>query len=296
MEELARTEPQRALELALSMADWRLRDLLRNAAVRGWAEVAPDAAADWALTVNSDHRREVVEALMQGAARQPDEAVRVGLRICAADEERAGDYGQYTVAALADRGAFDAALRFGLGIGTDKYPFLAKAAAFQWARYQPSEALAALDKLEDPATRGLARSEAIAGWAWADAKGLVDYAATLPKDEQAAILAEALPRWVEKDPLAAAEWINGAGSSADSDAGVAALANLQSLVTQKPDVAMELAGSISNPNERQQTLRAVFRQWAERDPAAARQFAASAATAEHRELLNNELQDLFPEG
>ena len=135
------------------------------------AGVAPDEAADWALATRTDERRGVVEAVMQGAARNPPEAVRVALRLCASDPERGGDYGHYTIGALVDRGAFDSALKFGLEVGPNKYPFLLKSASFQWARNQPAAALAALETIPDPIMRGLASGEAHAGWAWADAKG-----------------------------------------------------------------------------------------------------------------------------
>lgn len=295
LEALAQTDPQRALALARSVADWRLRDLLRAAALRGWAEVAPEEAADWALASRTDERRSVVEAVMQGAARNPPAAVRAALRLCATDPERAGDYGHYTIDALADRGAFDSALAFGLEIGADKYPFLLKSALFQWGRNQPATALAALDTIADPIARGLARGEALAGWAWADAKGLSEYALTLPPGgDRAQILAEALPRWVEKDPLAASDWLNRFGQNPDADAGVAALANLQSIITQQPTLAMELARGISSPAERNHTRRAVFRQWAQHDRGAAQRFLAATTDTDERAVLQAEINDLFP--
>ena len=296
IEELAKTDPHRALALAQSMTDWRLRDLLRDAAVRGWAEVKPDDAGEWALGSRTDERRTIVEALMQGAARNPTAALRVALHLCAVDTERAGDYGHYTIGALVDNGAFDAAMRFGLEVGTDKYPFLLKSALFQWGRNQPDAAMAALENIPDPILRSQARSEAIAGWSWADAKGLTDYAMTLPPGaDRAQILGLSLPRWIEKDPAAATEWINRFESGADFDAGISAMANMQSLITKQPAVAMNLAGGITDPAERAHTMRAVFRQWAEKDLAAAQQFAAAASSPQVRDLLKDELKDLHPD-
>ncbi len=296
IEELAKTDPKRALALAQSVADWRLRDLLRNAAVRGWAEVKPDEAGEWALTTRTDDRRSVVEALMQGAARNPGAAVRVALHLCAVDTERAGDYGHYTIGALVDSGAFEAATRFGLEVGPEKYPFLLKSAFFQWGRNQPEAAMAALDNVSDPILRSQARGEAIAGWAWADAKSVAAFALTLPAgEERSQVLSLALPRWVEKDPTAASEWINQAQNPAEMDAGVAAMANLQSIITKQPSLAMTLAGGISNPADRAHTMRAVFRQWAQNDLSAAQQYIAATGRAEDRALLTDELKDLFPD-
>jgi hypothetical protein len=296
LEELARSNPDRALELARTMDDWRLRDLFRNAAVRGWASVKPQAAADWALTVRTEDRRSVVEALMQGAAAKPAEAVETALRLCEADTSRAGDYGHYTIAALADAGQFQQAVTFGNEVGREKYPFLLKSAFFQWSRNQPTEAIEALDKIQDPVAHSQAESEVISGWSWADAKGLAAYALALPAGGlRTQALDEALPHWIEKDPIAASEWItqNDSGT-AEFDAGISAIANLQSLVTEKPTSAMALAGNISDPAKREHTLRAVFRQWATNDPSSARHFIDSTANAADRAALENELKDMTP--
>jgi len=296
IEDIARTDPQRALALAQAVEDWRLRSLLRNAAVRGWAQTAPDAAADWALTARENERREVVEALLQGAAHNPDEAVRVARRLCESDPALSTDYGQYTVAALADQGAFDAAVRFSTEIGVARQPFLLKSAFFQWARNQPERALDELEKLSDPIARNLARGEAIAGWAWADARAVAEHAMQLPAGaDRRQMLAEALPLWVERDPHGAAEWIAQADRPADVDAGVEAMANLQSLITQQPTLALELAASISDPARRRETQRNVFRQWAQNDRAAAQRFAASAPNPQDRATFAGEIQDLWPD-
>lgn len=296
--ELAKTNPEQALALARAVDDWRLRDILRDAALRGWASVDANASGDWALTVAEDHRRAAVEAVMQGAATNPAAAVRVALRLCATDPERGGDYGHYTIAALVEAGAFENAIRFGQEIGPDKYPFLVKSAFFQWARNEPSQALAALDNITDPIIRSKAYGEVIGGWAWSDPKGLASYALTLPIGSgRAEAIAEALPRWVEKDPNAAMDWMRQHDSGREFDSGVAAIANLQSIITQQPATAMAMAGDlISDPATRTQTMRNVFRQWAENDPAAARKFLEKTPDGPDRTTLLNELRDLLPDG
>ena len=297
LEAFARTDPQRALELAQAEGNWRLRAILRAAALRGWASVAPDAAGDWALTVRAEERREAVAAVLAGAANNPDEAVRVALRLCTADPEPAGDYGHAAVDSLADAGAFEAAVKFGAEIGADKFPFLLKSAFFQWAQHQPDRALAALAKITDPSLHDQAFGQVAFGWAKADARALATYALTLPPGEKRTrAFAEALPHWVEKDPVAAAEWIQQFDMGKDFDAGVASVANLQSLITGQPTVAMRLAGDITDPAARAHTMRTVFRRWATNDPAAARRFIESTTSPQDRATLLAELKDMSPEG
>lgn len=295
LEALARTDPQHALELAQSEGNWRLRAILRTAALRGWASVAPDAAGDWALTVRPEERRAAVAAVLGGAVNNPDGAVRVALRLCADDPEPAGDYGHAAVESLADAGAFEAAVKFGTEAGADKFPFLLKSAFFQWAQHQPEQALAALGKIADPSLRNQAFGQVAFGWAKADAQALATYALTLPPGEnRTRALAEALPHWVEKDPVAAAEWIQQFDLGKDFDAGVASVANLQSLITGRPTVAMTLAADITDPAARAHTMRTVFRQWATNDPAAARRFIEGTTNPQDRATLLAELKDMSP--
>jgi hypothetical protein len=294
IEELAHTDHERALALAAANDNWRIRDILRSAALRGWASTAPDAAGDFALTMRIEDRRAAVAAVLQGTSASPEETVRLALRLCEADPAPAGDYGHAAIAALVDSGAFAEAVKFGEQIGTEKFPYLWKSAFFQWSRNQPAEALAACKEIEDPALRARARGEVVSGWAWADPKGLAESALKLPDEDRKEALTEALPLWMEREPEAAINWLNSHDRGPGYDAGLAAAANLQNFVVNQPDTAMNLAGDISDNALRTQTLRAVFRQWALADLAAARSFAANRKGAADRALLEAEIEDLVP--
>jgi hypothetical protein len=296
LEELARTDPQRALSLSQNQPDWRLRDILRDASLRGWASVAPDAAANWALAVRIEDRRAVVGAVFQGAVTDPDATVRLALRICAVDTEPAGDYGHAAISALVDTGAFAQAADFGYAMGSEKYAFLFKSAFFEWARQRPTEALAAAEKITDPQLAAQARSQAITGWSWADAAGLANHAIKLPPGpERSQALAEALPLWLERHPEEAATWIQENDTGAEFDSGLAALANQQSFLKSSPAAALTLAADISDPIRRTETMRSVFQQWAARDPLAARAYINRSASAADRVTLSAVLTDVFPD-
>lgn len=298
IELLAKTDPVQALALAKSESNWRLQGILRHAALRGWATVAPDAAADWALTVRLEDRRDAVAAVLSGSANNPPEAVRVALRLCANDPSLAGDFGHAAIEALVQKGDFESAAKFGTEVGSEKYPFLLQSAFFQWAKNQPAQAMAALDKIPDPVQRSQAYGEVLAGWAKADAKSLAEYALNQPAGEARNLtLSQALPHWVEKDPTAAMDWMKQHDSGPDFDAGISALAHRQTLITQQPATAMTMAGNlISDPAIRTQTMRNVFRQWAETDPAAARRYLDQTPEGPDRKTLLNELRDLSPDG
>lgn len=298
LEELARADPQRALSLAQNQPDWRLRDILRDASLRGWAAASPDAAGDWALGVRIEERRAVVAAVFQGAAAEdPAAAASLALRLCAADPYPAGDYGHAAIAALVDAGAFAQAADFGAAMGAQNHDYLFKSAYFEWARQRPAEALAAAGKITDPRLAAQARAQAITGWSWADAAGLAAHALTLPPGpERSQALAESLPLWLERHPEQAAAWIQANDTGAEFDAGLAALANQQSFLKSSPDAALTLAADIADPAKRTEAQRSVFGQWAARDPKAARAYLDRSANTADRAALAAVFADVHPDG
>jgi hypothetical protein len=295
IEELARTDHDRALTLAANDDNWRLREIFRDAALRGWASTAPDAAGDYALALRAEDRRAAVAAVLQGTSNDPNETVRLALRLSQADPGPAGDYGHAAIATLVDNGHFADAVKFSREAGTETHPYLLKSAFFQWARNQPDEAFAACAQIEDQTLQSRARDEVISGWAWADPKALADYALKASSaDARKAALNEALPLWMEREPEVAINWINAQSSGPEFDAGVAAAANLQAFIVNQPDTAMNIAARVSDSKLRTQTLRSVFRQWALADPVAAQAYANARESAVDRELLAAEFNDLAP--
>lgn len=288
VEELARTDPQRALRVASSEPNWALADALRDAAMRGWGSVAPDAAVDWALGNRLDIRMHCVSAALAGAAAaNPPEAVRVALRACQSDPEPAADYGHALITALVEKSdAFAEATRFAAAVGTDRQQHLLDSAYYQWARHQPDQALAALASLADPKLRASAYEGLLSGWAAADAQKLADLALQLPPGEaRARALAVALPRWVEKDPATAAEWLGRFDPSPDLDAGIASVSTQPAFIAGTPATAMDLSDNILDRAQRLATKHEIITQWAGRDLPAARRFAEAVKKPDERDMM-----------
>ncbi len=273
LEELAVRDPQRAMSLALSEGNIRLRQSLRHAVLRGWASAAPDAAAAWALALPDGERQISLEAVFSGAARHPEDALRLGQRLCAQDPESAGDYGQFLITALTEAGAYESAARFAATDASAHHSAWLNAAFFQWATHQPQQALSAFGAISDPAARNSAFQGMVLGWAMANPATLATYAMQMaPGEDRAQALGQALPQWVGRDTVLASEWINQLEPSPDLDAGVAAVATLPNLVSKCPEIAVGWAESIAEPVLRANTLRAVAQQWARQDAEALRQF------------------------
>ncbi len=293
LEELARTDPQRALAIADTENNWLARDALREAALRGWASVAPDDAADWAMRQPVlGERMKCVAAVLAGAVAQPAEALRVGLRLCAADPEPAGAYGHALLNALVERaGDFETALRFATAATmVDRRPFLLDSAFYQWARHDPDRAFERLASITDPVVRESALKGLIEGRSDFDPHHFADFAQKLPAGgDRTQALAIALPRWAGKDPQTALQWINRADPDPDFDPGIAALATSSALIAAQPEIALELTDGICDSTQRTLVKSRVFFEWALRDPVAARRYAES---VEHPETRATLLQDL----
>jgi hypothetical protein len=277
LEELAGHDPNRAMALALAEGNFRLRESLRNAVLKGWAESSLADAANWALALPEADRRSALEPVFAGAARDPDAAAELGARLCAQNPAMAGEYGQLLVAALTDAGAYGTAAKFAETDTSDNRATWLNASFYQWAAHQPEEALAAMQDIVDGQERSSAFQGLVSGWAESNPAGLATYAMHLPAGgDRDQALGEALPGWVARDPLAASQWmVSNFVPSADFDRGVASVAALPNLVGQQPEIAVGWAENITDPVLRSSTLRSVAQQWAGRDEGAARIFIAS---------------------
>ena len=298
LEELARTDPRRALALAEAEANWLARDQLREAALRGWASVEPEAAADWAMAQPVlGERMKCVSAVLAGAVAQPAEALRVGLRLCAADPEPAGTYGHMLINALVERaGDFETAMRFATSATmVDRQSFLLDSAFYQWAQHDPDRAFVQLASIADPAIRESALKGLVEGRSDFDPQRFADFAQKLPAGaDRTQALSISLQRWAGKDPEAALQWINRADPDPDFDPGLAALATSSTLIAAQPEIALELTDSICDSTKRILTKSRVFFEWALRDRDAARRYAESVEHPETRATLLQDLQSLPP--
>lgn len=273
--ELAVTQPEAALSLALAAPSARQREMATQAVLRGWAATDADAAGDWVLAnLPLAQRRAAVEALLQGAIAQPEAAIRVAHELCTVDVAWRAEHGQSLLKALGAAGLFGQASAFAAdGADAERGQWLFTTYE-QWAQYDPTAALAVAAELPDPAATEQARQAVFIGWARSDPASLVTYATSLPEgDLRTTALREALPQWVYLEPSAASEWMNARPPGPELDAGAVAVATNPAILTESPATAATWAESIADPQLRAETLHEVLLQWNAFDPAAARAYA-----------------------
>ena len=273
LEELGASDHLRAFALAASEPNWRLSALLRDAALRGWATVAPDEAASYALRLPIHERREAIAAVFQGAANQPELATALAAGICSQDPILAEDYGRALIEALSSVGAFEALARFSLADTTGHSADWLNATFYQWAERQPVAAQRALDALPTPAARQAAFQGLALGWSLANPRELAAFASSLPPGEQRSLaMQQALAPWMLRDPDAVASWVNRFDPGPEFDLSAATISTSPKFAQQQPAAALGWAQSILEPTLRESTLTTLARQWATRDRTTARQL------------------------
>ena len=170
------------------------------------------------------------------------------------------------------------ALRQQLDAAANRPPVeLAGTIGRQWAQTDPAGAAQWAQNLPGGARRA-ALAQVARAWTQADTPGAARWAATLPASEtRAAIWQEIVDGWADNDPDAAGTWLGGLPLGRDHDAAVAAY--LPKVEPTAPERALAWAATVSNPEVRADQVQRVLGAWEQRDPGAARNWAAANAVS-----------------
>ena len=273
LESLGAKDHARAMARALAEPNLRLRELLRNAVLRGWASTAPDAALAFAMHLSGTDNRPAICAVLGGAAQIPENALRLARYLTEGDAPLAKEYGLLAIAALSEAGEFESAARFAASGRADLSDEWLNEAFSQWSEHDPAAALRSFEGITNPEVRSRAMQGLVNGWAEANPVGLAEYAWRLPVSaDRALALGRALPNWATRDPIAASEWLNSRGEDPNLDVGISSVAMMPDLIALRPEVAVEWAQSITDVTMRAGSLRSIAEQWSHDAPAAFRQW------------------------
>jgi hypothetical protein len=213
IEAFAARHPAEATALALAEPDAALREQLLQATLHGWATADVEAAGRWALAQNHLHRDLALPAVFNGARARPEDAILFAQTISREQPNRAQDFGNYVLFALARADEHEKAVAFATAPNVEQGRVWITAAYADWGRRQPEAALASAARLTDPAKRQIAFRASAAGWAKVDPQKLAEHASTLPPGEERDFaLVTALRAWAQKDPDSAASYLTRVGS------------------------------------------------------------------------------------
>ncbi|MES2708496.1 MAG: hypothetical protein V4726_18025 [Verrucomicrobiota bacterium] len=119
-----------------------------------------------------------------------------------------------------------------------------------------------------------------------DATSAASWASTLPDSEaKPYVLSQVVERWSKDQPNEAGAWLNQFPPSASTDQPRETFA--WQVQKEDPEAALAWAGTITDERRRSKTTRDLVRTWAEREPAAARQWISSNLPAEARQRFGN---------
>ncbi len=287
LEKLASQDPDRAMKLAQATGNFKLKDLLVQSALHGWARTSPTNAANWALALtDSNQREQALSSIFDGAvATDPALALQVGKFVLAANPDEAAGYGSRLIDALSEAGDFSAAAQMAAGGDAQTRAGWAGEAYSKWAEMQPDQAAQMAAAITDPDARNEALHGIVGGWAETDPAALVQFVTQLPADtSRDSLMSQSLERWARVDAKSAADWINSQPPGAGLDQGMAAVATTQSL---PPETAAEWAEYVTDPQLRSQTLVTVLRNWITVDATAAQNYfnATTDLTPEDRQEI-----------
>ncbi|MBC8132433.1 MAG: hypothetical protein H7X95_05575 [Deltaproteobacteria bacterium] len=216
---------------------------------------------------------QAMASVFHGAARDPENALRLNAQLSEQEPERAQDYGSYLVAAFTRAGEFSQAAAFAAESAPEVRVDWLNAAYSRWAGDQPQAALEHLGKLSNREIRQMAFDAAVSHWAQNKPREVAEYALTLSDGrEREFALNAALRAWSSADAVEAATWMGRFEPSPHLDFGAAMIAS-QPEAMRHPQIATSWAESITDPRLRVAILASVVNEWALTDPVAARHYA-----------------------
>jgi hypothetical protein len=146
----------------------------------------------------------------------------------------------------------------------------------RWAQQKPAETAKWLLGLPEEIERTQALISMGRVWAETDPAQAAAYAGQFPPGKlRQQVLTAALSVWIQHDTAAAANWIIQASPTPDLDSAVAEIARDPQVIHGDVTVALSWAESITNEEQRRQSIALILADWAQRDRASAIQYAES---------------------
>ena len=280
----------------------RLRVFAIEDALMGWAQTDPQAALNWASTMNGIPSRSVVVAVSDLAEQNPQAAIAFATGITN-PKDRLGYFNAIATAWGQNDPA--AALQWVEGFpSTSTHDAAVASILADLSHTDPKSAIGALDRIEDPTARdnatkdiglnwgqqdmpgalawlqsnvasGTATAASISAsrtlfgnWANADPNAAASYLETIPTGNLHTTLATALASsWASSDAPAAMEWARSLPPDGGQEAAVGSVVTANA--RQDPQGSWQFAMTSMTGPLQQQTLDSVIRTWAAADAASA---------------------------
>lgn len=264
---VAGTDPQRAAAFVDGLTDARDRQTAAMSVMHGWANVDPEAAIDWLLASDlPDASSLLVQTGYSVIARDVDLAVRVLPRLDAGAQRQ---WATQIASTMASQRGADAAVRFVEGYrGKPGYDDMQSALISNLVQTDPARARRIVDRMPAGIARDRGVEQLIAnvgGDETAESLALLDTIGDEATRAQAAGMLTA--RWMQHDPRAAMQWVEGRPAGAVRDQGILQIVNNPNVSGADIDRLIE---TLSDPALRERAMLTRVYALAQSDPARAR--------------------------
>ncbi len=253
IETLAATDPRKALYKLHAFRDSELLPLALPAIARGWALTDPQAAAQWAvrLETSEDQVSAVLGLVPVWAAKDPEAC------LAWTSTQHAGSMREVALVEVADT----------------------------WGSKEPQEALARFLSMKSEAGTERGLHAITAQWALDDPDMAIERVAALPAEQRRdEFLETVLVSLTNQDPDRV--WKESTRFDDPKRVEHVRAMSLEAMSETRPQVALNLAASLGNPPE---LLKAVARGWASNDATAARAWIGTLQDAGLAETLKSQI-------
>ncbi len=273
---LAAMDPARAAawlsdsDNAILRQPW-MSDLLTQSIAEQWARQDPDAALEWASTLDPDQQVGAYSGIISNILESdPQRAAALAMSLDSADRPRL--LGQIAEA-WAARDAAGAVAWANTLSGADREGALSEALG-TWAASEPSAAAAYVDQLPQQ-ERSPYLLDVVRNWSQQAPADAAAWLGNQPEGEgRAGAMGHLMWNWTTADPEAAANWLGEQPAGPSYDSGVTGLAKAATHAYDDPSTAVNWASTIENQDLRESMTQHTLGVWRRQNEEAARSWAA----------------------
>lgn len=270
--EWAANNPAAAAAWVSGLPGGAVSETATTSVITAWAGEDPRATAAWIESFSDDERKSSSLSTLasEWCDASPEDAARwVSGRL--ENPEAA----ELTEALISSWGSQDpqAASEWVMKLPAELQNSAASSLLSQWAGTDPKAAAEWVAKLPESDARGEAISTLASTWAAAEPANAVSWVLGLPdSSEQREALDDSVRAWTALDSADLGKWVDLQPANETTDHLRATAAT--TLMDSAPQEAMTMAGKISDPERRDESLTRLLKNWGREDPEAAKAWAA----------------------
>ena len=244
---------------------------LTQSVAEQWARQDPDAALEWASTLDPDQRVGAYSGIIDNIM-QSDPQRAAALAMSLDSSERPKLLGQIAEAwGAQDPGE---AVNWANSLAAGDREGALQEALGSWAASAPSEAAAYVDQLPERERAGVV-GEIARNWAQQEPAEAAEWLGSQPEGQSKTdAMGHVMWNWTTSDPEAAANWLGEQPAGPSYDSGVTGLAKAATHAYDDPSTAVNWASTIENQDLRDSMTQHTLGVWRRQDEAAAESWAA----------------------